>query len=95
MKRIIQLAALAAAALGLAACEGTADENLAGAAENGAAALGQGVEAVAADAANVAGDVGDAVGNGVSVVRNDLAEDDGNSAAGSDVTANNMTANAQ
>jgi hypothetical protein len=95
MKRIIQMAALAAAAAGLAACEGSADENLAGAAENGAAALGQGVEAAAADAANVAGEVGDAVGNGVSVVRNDLAQDDGNSAAGANAAANNMTANAQ
>jgi hypothetical protein len=42
-----------------------------------------------------AGDVGDAVGNGVSVVRNDLAKHDSNSAAGANLTANNMTANAQ
>jgi hypothetical protein len=72
MMKMVKLAAVAAAALGLAACEGSADENLAASAENVGAGLGNLAEDAANVTTNVASDVGNAVGNGLDSAGNSL-----------------------
>ena len=88
MKNMVKLAVVAAAALGLAACEGRVDENLANSAGNVAAGVGD----LAEDAANVtveaAGDVGNAVGNGVDAASNSL---EANQVEGENEAAANTT----
>lgn len=76
----------------LSGCEGSADENLAAAAENGAGAIVEGVEDAAGAAANVAEDVGDAAANGAKAVGNEVGDVDVdvdvNGSAGGNVAVN-------
>jgi hypothetical protein len=82
MKNLAKIAAIAAAAMSLAACEGRADENAAAAAENVASDVGNLAEDAAGATANVAEDVGSAVGNGVDAASDSLqANSNGNDTA--------------
>jgi hypothetical protein len=91
MKNVRKLAVVAAAALGLAACEGRADENLAASAENIAGDVGNLAEDAANGAVNVANDVGSAVGNGVDAAGNSLDENNSGNAAATNTAVNTTT----
>ena len=88
MKTIVKLAVAAVAVLGLGACEGQADENIAAVAEGAASDVENLAEKAAAGAENIAADTANAVENGVDAAGNRL---DGDGGANNDAaTANNI-----
>jgi hypothetical protein len=86
MKLTAKLLALSAFAA-LAACSGSADENIAAAAENDVESLGDDIANVAEDAANTASDVGAAVENGAEAAADELT---GDNAAGNGSVGNHQ-----
>jgi hypothetical protein len=92
MKTIVKLAVAALAVLGLGACEGRTDENIAAAAEGAASDVENLAEKAAAGAENIAADTANAVESGVDAAGNRLDRDD---AAGNGAAESNSTGNSQ
>jgi hypothetical protein len=79
----------------LSACEGSADENIAAAAENGAGAVVEGVEDAAGAVANVAEDAGAAAVNGARAVGNEVGDIDVDVNANGNAGEGNVAVNTQ